>query len=156
MTYDEFLRHFQCTLAGHYLLHEWFPDRFALETPHPPEGLSEDEEDRLKERLRDCMPLDSMMVDLWDWDIHFEDLLEDDWYFEAAFGLPECVDERGQELADFFLEQVDERDMDYNQQEDPDTFREMVEDEARKFVRSWRENIFKKLVHASPAPDTNH
>jgi hypothetical protein len=98
--------------------------------------------------------LDSIITDLWDWDIHFEGLLQADWYSEAAFGSPDSVDGCGKELADLFLEQVDEWDMDYNQHEDADIFRNMIEEEARKFIRSWRENTFKRLVQRDSTPDT--
>jgi hypothetical protein len=140
-------------LVGHYLLHEWSPSHVALETPDPPAELSDEDLDRLKDRLSGCMPRRSMIIDLWDWDIRFEELLEDDWYFEAAFGTPDTVDECATELADLFLEQVDKWGIDYNQYEDPDGFEEMVSEEARKFVRSWREDIFKKLVQAGPTPE---
>lgn len=152
MTYDEFLFHYQSTLIGHYLLHEWLAGHCAMETPYPPTELSDEDMDRLKDRLSGCMPRRSMMIDLWDWDIRFEDLLEDDWYFEAAFGTPDTVDECAEELTNFFLEQVDQWGIDYNQYEDPDGFEEMVSDEARKFIRSWRENIFRKLVQGGSAP----
>jgi len=112
MKYDEFIKAQGNTLAGYHLLINTFPDRFEIETPYPPSTLSDEELDELKRRLNECMPSNSMIMDLWDWDIHFEEELGCDWYFEVAFGslksnLACCVDE----LASFFMEKVIEYDL---------------------------------------------
>ena len=61
------------------------------------------------------MPIYSMIADLWDWDVHFEDYLSDDWYFEAAFGEPGTLKSCAEELEEFFLEKAEEYGLDYNQ-----------------------------------------
>jgi hypothetical protein len=58
---------------------------------------SEEELDELKRLLNECMPSDSMIMDLRNWDIRFEEDLENDWYFEAVFGslkatIDHCID----------------------------------------------------------------
>lgn len=146
MSYEEFVEVHKNKLVAYYLLAEWYPGRFDLETPYPPSQLSEHELEELKMRLNECMPLDSMIVDLWGWDIHFEDMLSDDWYFESVFGTPSSVDSCALELADFFLEKVDEFGMDYNQHEDPLSFETLVKENAIKFITDWRKNIFKHFA----------
>lgn len=66
------------------------------------------------------------MIDLWDWDIHFEKELEDDWYFEAVFGSESSVSDCSEQLAEKFVESVDEFRMDYDQDRDPQVFAEFV------------------------------
>ena len=83
-----------------------------------PSMLEDDELDDLKRRLGEFMPLDSIIIDLWDWDIHFESELCDDWFLSAAFGHPGALDSCSIDLADFFLEKVDEYGMDYDQHRD--------------------------------------
>lgn len=148
MKYDEFIKAQGNTLAGYHLLINTFPDRFEIETPYPPSTLSDEELDELKRRLNECMPSNSMIMDLWDWDIHFEEELGCDWYFEVAFGslksnLACCVDE----LASFFMEKVIEYDLDYNQDNDSAEFNEMVRKEAHDFIIAWRGKIIDKFVN---------
>ena len=67
-----------------------------------PSMLEDDELDDFKRRLGEFMPLDSIIIDLWDWDIHFESELCDDWSLSAAFGRPGGLDSCSADLADFF------------------------------------------------------
>jgi len=144
MSYEEFIKENKGRLIGYYLLSVWFPERCRLETPSPVTELSEDELDQLKIRLNEFMPPESMIKDLWDWDLHFEDYLSDDWYFEAVFGGASSSRYCAEILAEFFLEKVDEFSMDYDQQAytSYDDFKNMALEEALKFVNSWRQNIF--------------
>lgn len=122
-------------------------DGFDPKDLYPWDGISDEEMEGLKDRLNKCMPLDSMIMDLWDWSIHFEEDLSDDWYFSAALGSPEELEFCASELADFFIEKSDEYAMDYDQYDDPDFFEEMVKDEAKRFVSGWRHNILTKSSH---------
>ncbi len=94
-----------------------------------------------------------MILDLWDWDIHFEDYLTDDWLFEAAFGEPDTLDWCAQNLKDCFLEKTVEFWMDYNQHEDPVEFENLVKDGASEFIRNWRESLTKGIATNSEEPD---
>lgn len=148
MSFEEFLEFNRNKLLGYFLLKGLFPDKLCLETPYPSSVLSEEETEQLMGYFRACMPLDSMMLDLWDWDIHFEDDLGDDWLYEAVFGDQASLDASAEQLAEFFLEKVDEYGMDYNQtQSDEDfDFATWVREEAVTFIKHWRENLFVKYT----------
>ena len=122
MKFDEFLALHRNKLFAYFLLESLFPDKIRIKTPYPPSVLSEEEIEQLMERVCACMPLDSMMFDLWDWDIHFENDLGDDWLCDAIFGDEESLDGTAEQLADFFLEKVDEYDMDYDQNQSNEDF----------------------------------
>lgn len=147
MSYKQFIEQNKGRLLAFYILSRRFNRRFVLETPYPPSELSDIELADLKKSLNGCMPLDSKMVDLWDWDIHFEDALEDDWYFEAVFGEAESAQICAEELAIFFLGKVDEYGIDYNQDAfDSNDFEVFIHDEALKFVTSWRQSVFERYT----------
>ena len=116
-------------------------DSSVLKIPYPFSILSEEQLEALKDHLRACMPLNSMIIDLWDWDVHFEDYLSDDWYFEAVFGDEAGVDPCSEELAEFFLEKCDEYGIDYNQTDDDPEFEELILTEAKKFIMGWRQAV---------------
>ncbi len=148
MKYDELIKVQENTLAGYHLFIKMFPDRFKMETPCPPSDLSEEELDELKRRLNECMPFNSIIIGLWDWDIHFEEDLGGDWYFEAAFGSSKSnIDHCIKELAEFFLEKVVEYNLDYDQHNDPDGFDKMVRKEAHDFIIAWRGKIVDRFVN---------
>jgi hypothetical protein len=117
MIYEEFLNANRNKLLGYFMLAELSSDPDILETPYPPATLSEEMLDELKDRLRECMPLDSMITDLWDWDIHFEEDLCDDWYFEAVFGA------------------------DYDRSSDDPEFEDLIHVEAVNFILGWRKRV---------------
>jgi hypothetical protein len=146
MSYDGFIEQNKARLVALYVLSQRFCERFGLQTPYPPSELSDEELYNLKEDLDKCMPRESMMIDLWDWDIHFERELSDDWYFETVFGDLDSAQDCADELADLFLEKVDEYEMDYDQHADPDAFESLVHDEAVKFVTAWRQAIFDRYA----------
>jgi len=146
MSFDDYINDLKSMLAGYFILYQRFQKKSTITTPYPPGELNKEELDNLKDQLYKCVPLDNMMVDLWDWDIHFEDNLGDDWYFEAAFGAKSSIDSCIEELAEYFLKQVEECGMDYNQYEDPDFFSKSVREEAKKFIVGWRENILRNVV----------
>lgn len=93
--------------------------------------------------LRAAMPRDSFILDLWDWDVHFEDgdSLSDDWLVAAAFGSDESLDQCAEELAELFLRMANEYGMDYDQWADPDEFGDRVLDGACQFIGTWRKAL---------------
>jgi len=119
---------------------------------YPPADLSEEQLEDLLDRLTELMPLDSIIVDLWNWDVHFEDYLDNDWFFEAAFGGIETLNGCAEELADSFLEKVDEFDMDYDQYPEYDIFQSKVREESRKFIAGWRNNVLSRYGPLSNGP----
>jgi hypothetical protein len=148
MSYESFLADNQHLFLTYYTLGQQHEGRFCIETPYPPAELADDELDALKNMLRDQMPVRSMMMDLWDWDIHFEEDLESDWFFEAAFGPVSSEENCAEDLADYFLEKADECSMDYNQHDDYEEFEKLVCAEAIKFIRDWRTNLMNSFLAA--------
>jgi hypothetical protein len=99
--------------------------------------------DQFRDRLRAAMPLDTIITDLWDWDVHFEDgdHLSDDWLIEAAFGSDDSLDDCADQLEELFHCKVREYDIDYDQYADPDAFDELVTNAARNFIVQWRHQL---------------
>jgi len=101
-----------------------------------------DADEALKRRLVDLMPLNTILTDLWDWDIHFEDESFDD-IENAAF----CADDEIKGYADMLTEEfkryIDEYDVDYNQGgwNTPDAFSAWINEECVKFMTGWRTNV---------------
>ena len=116
----------------------------------PSEGLSENQLEQLKDQLTQLIPTNSMILDLHVWDIHFDEYLDDDWFFEAALGKPETAEWCSEQIKEFSLEQVNEFDLDYDQHEDPEMFESLVRAEALEFIKGWRENIAKGFGKALP------
>jgi len=86
MAFEEFLNANQNKLFGYLMLADILGRPEILDTPYPPAERSEEQLPMLKDRLNECIPLEFMITDLWDWDIHFEKDLGDDWYAEAYNG----------------------------------------------------------------------
>jgi ankyrin repeat protein len=141
MTYDDFLIINHNKFYGYYLLQKLYPDKFGIENIYPPSVLEDKESDNLLYFLRTYMPLDTIITDLWDWDIRFEYDLEADWLYNTIFGDQTNIEENGSELVDFFLEKVDEYELDYNQIYDDQKFNLFVQEEAARFIKNWRKNL---------------
>ena len=148
MTFDEFVEANRWTLGAYYILEDWFPGHFALERPYPPTTISAEEWEEAKRRLNGLMPLDSIIFDLWDWDLHFEEDLTDDWYLAAVFGSEEDVESCASSLAEYFLENVARFGMDYAEEEfdESGSFEAFVQDGAEAFIKRWREAVFDRFV----------
>jgi len=146
MTFDDFLKLKRNVFLGYYFLSRWHPERFRIEVPYPPSEISEGDLEGLKCKLNECMPPKSIIIDLWDWDAHFEKELDDGWYFEAIFGDESSIEACAGDLADYFQEQVDYFGMDYDQHQDEDSFREFVFQESIIFIRKWRDRTFRKFA----------
>ena len=141
MRYDQFIERYKRQLFTLYLYSHFMGELRGLDAYYQLPELTDEEMDEFKHSFKDCMPLGSMMVDLWDWDLHFESALEDDWYFEAAFGGPDSAQACADTLADYFIESADEYGLDYNQDADYEAYESLVQGEASAFVKVWRENI---------------
>lgn len=148
MTYDEFLNHNGQALVGQYLVSALLEEPARVLRPEAQDVDDGELLAQLVEQLNRCMPLESMMTDLWDYDVHFEDDLDTDWYFEAAFGDPDSLQGCSQRLAEFFMGKVSELSIDYNQSADDAEFEALVREEARNFIVEWRQRIV-RLATAS-------
>lgn len=111
------------------------------------EDYEDDEDDdqdgeELRERLIALMPRDTIVTDLWDWDIHFEELSFDD-INEVAFSDNDELENHASVLADDFLRWIDEYGMDYNEQDwpSPEEFVAWVRQECLDFMTKWRVNV---------------
>lgn len=104
---------------------------------------NEDDEDaEMRERLIDLMPRDSMIMDLWDWDIHFEESSFDD-IEDAAFADDDELIQNAESLAIDFLQWIDEYGIDYDQQgwSSPEDFSEWIGQQCLDFMKKWRANV---------------
>lgn len=141
MTYDEFLSHNKQALVGQYLVSQLLEDPARVLRPDAQDLHDGELLEELVEQLNRCMPLESMMIDVWDYDVHFEEDLGTDWYFEAAFGSPDSLQGCSQLLAEFLLEKVCELNLDYDQAADDAVFEARVREEAQNFIVEWRRRI---------------
>ncbi len=104
--------------------------------------VPEDNGEKLRERLVALMPRDSMVMDLWDWDIHFEETSFDD-ITDVAFADEEELCQYAENLAKDFLQWIDEYAMDYNQEgwSSDEEFSEWIGERCLEFMRKWRANV---------------
>jgi hypothetical protein len=142
MTYEEFLADNRNKLLGYFMLANSKPGTDPIDAPYPPALLTKDSLATLKELLRSFMPVDLMITDLWDWDIHFEEDLGDDWYFESIFGAEMSVLRCETELTKFFLKKCEEHHIDYDQFGNETSFEALVREHAARFIIGWRERTF--------------
>lgn len=108
--------------------------------------LEEDPQDARKRRLIDCMPFDTHITDLWDWDIRFEDESFDD-IEEAAFCTEDELPAYADSLAEDFKRWIDEYDLDYDQinYENPEKFAEWISEQCLQFMKQWRTNVLSEF-----------
>lgn len=107
------------------------------------EDEDEDEDDEeVRERLVALMPPDTIVTDLWNWDIRFEDLSFDD-VVEAAFSDGDELAHYAAALADDFLRWIDEYEMDYDEQSWPshEEFVAWVGEQCLEFMTKWRSRV---------------
>ncbi len=87
------------------------------------------------------MPSDSIVMDLWDWDIHFEEESFPD-LAEALFADEGQLLEYAGYLTEDFLRWIEKFDMDYNQHGwEPGEFEKWIAEECLLFMRKWQENV---------------
>lgn len=148
MSFDTYLNENRQLLRAHYALSKWFGTRFQLEIPFIQGKLTEAELERLKCLIRDQMPRESMILGLWNYDLHFEEDLENEWFFQAAFGDAVSEDFCVQELCDYFLEKNEEYGICDDKFDSDNEFRGWIEEESLNFIRKWREKVFLCLSNA--------
>ncbi len=123
------------------------PGKFLLEEPRPPDELTEEEVEGLRSSLRELMPLDTMVTDMWDWDIHFENSTFVDTYFDVALGPEDVALAEAESLQEDILGWIDEYGMDYAQdQMTQEELEAMVLMQCREFILKWRDNIMGRFV----------
>ncbi len=104
----------------------------------------EEEDDELRETLIELMPRGSMVMDLWDWDIHFEETFDD--ITEVAFSEGDELAQHADALADNFIGWIDEYGMDYNQEDStPEEFSESIKKQCLDFMTKWRAAVRKEF-----------
>lgn len=155
MKFDDFVNESGNDFSGYQMMRMWFPEKEEAEKKNMvTKELSDEEFEELKNHLNGCMPLGSMMLDLWDDNVRFEDDLTSDWYIKAAFGTEETLSECAEQLERFFLTQVERLALDYNQQGEEDLFHDLIRDEARQFVKNWRKNIYSLFTKTASGSST--
>ena len=123
-----------------------FPGKFLISDPWPYDELTDEEVEAGKDVLRQLMPLNTIVTDMWDWDIRFEDLTLDDTYFDVALGSDEFAYSQAEHLKEDVLTWIQEFCMDYAQdQYDEGEFEQWVLGQWRDFIVKWRNNIEKKF-----------
>ena len=123
------------------------PGKFFIEDPWPFAELDEDEVEALKDELKKLMPLDTIVTDMWDWDIRFEDTTFEDIFFEVALGPEENVSEYAKDLKEDFLQWIDEYNINYAEDQfSNEEFNQWVHDQCEEFIQKWRSNIVKKFA----------
>ena len=134
-----YLQENQARFFMEYLLAAWFPGRDDIDPAYPPEALNENELVALKIALLECIPDESEIVGLYDWDVRFAAELSDDWFFSAVAGPLSEIPKVAEELAEFFLEKVDALDLDYNHSAQmPEEFHALALSWSQDFVVTWR------------------
>jgi len=115
--------------------------------PWPSDDLTEQEVEGLRSALRELVPLDTMVADMWDWDIHFENSTFVDTYFDVALGPEDVALAEAESLKEDILGWIDEYGMDYAQdQMTQEEFEAMVLMQCREFILGWRGNIVKRFA----------
>ncbi len=107
------------------------------------EEQDDDEDDEeLRERLVALMPPDTIVTDLWNRDIRFEEMSFDD-IAEAAFSDGDELANYAAVLADDFLRWIDEYGMDYDEQSWPshEEFVAWIGEQCLDFMTKWRSRV---------------
>lgn len=101
-----------------------------------------DPQEARRRRLIECMPLDTLVTELWDWDIRFEEES-----FEDLEAVAFCADEQLAEYAHCLAGDVErwinEYDIDYNQNgfENPEAYVKWIRGQCLEFMTKWRSNV---------------
>ena len=134
-----------------YIFQKLCPGKFLIEDPWPHDELSDEQVEEVKDTLRELMPLDTMVTDMWDWDLHFEDSTFEDCYFDVALGPEDSALAEAENLKEDILKWIDDYGMDYDQQsnseEEGKEFEDWVLGQSREFITKWRNNIADKFIH---------
>jgi hypothetical protein len=99
------------------ILQNLCPGKFLIEDPCPRDELDENDVEAVRAALRELMPLDTTVTDMWDWDLHFEDTTFEDTYFDVALGPEDFAQAQAECLKEDLLQWIDEYGMDYAQEQ---------------------------------------
>ena len=106
------------------------------------DDLTEQEVEGLRSALRELMPLDTMVTDMWDRDIHFENSTFENNFFDVALGPEDVALAEAESLREDILGWIDDYGMDYAQdQMTQEEFEALVLTHCREFILKWRGNI---------------
>jgi hypothetical protein len=153
MSIDDFTNESGQDFSGYQMMKMWFPDSDdSGKKEYITTELSDEEFEELRNNLNGCMPLGSMILDLWDENVRFEEKLSSEWYVEAAFGTEDSLAFCAEQLEVFFMSHVEDLSLDYNQKGEDELFNELVKDEARQFVKNWRKNIYSLFMRKNAIP----
>jgi hypothetical protein len=123
-----------------------YPGRFLIPDPWPNNELTDIEIETGKDILRELMPLDTIVTDMWDYDIHFEDLTFEDTFFDVALGSDEFAYAQAECLKEEILGWIQEFGMDYAQeQSSKEEFGQWVLSQCQDFILKWRSNTVRKF-----------
>lgn len=129
------------------MLQKLCPEKFLIENPHPLEELNSEEIWELKSKLNDLMPKESVILSLWDYDLHFEDTTFEDTYFDVTLGPEYLALAQSVTLQEDFLNWNIEYNMGYDQADwEEGEFDKWVLEECKNFIKKWRLNIYNKFI----------
>ena len=124
-----------------------FPGKFSIKDPWLYDEIDEEDVGRAKDALRELMPLDTVVTDMWDWDLHFEDTTFKESYFDIAMGREDHALSEAECLKEDILRWIDEYGMDYAQEQYSEgQFEEWILGQCREFIIKWRLNILKQFA----------
>ncbi len=99
--------------------------------------LSEEEIMSVRNALQALMPMDTMVTDMWDWDIRFEDITFEESFFDVAFGGEDEIAGHAEQLKEDILTWIDEYAMDYAQEQwDDDEFEKWVYEQSVELIKN--------------------
>ena len=123
-----------------------YPGKFLIPDFLPHDELTDDEVEAGKDALRQLMPLDTIVTDMWDYDIHFEDSTFEDTYFDIALGSDEFAYSQAEHLKEDILGWIQEFGMDYAQDQWTEKeFGQWVLGQCKDFILKWRSSIAKRF-----------
>ncbi len=128
------------------ILQKLCPGKFLIDDPWPYDELDDDGIEAVKDVLRELMPLDTLVSDLWDWDIHCEETTFEDTFFDVALGPEEYALKQADGLKEDILWSIDEFSLDFAEEQFNDgEFELWVHEQCREFIQKWRHDIFKRF-----------
>lgn len=123
-----------------------YPGKFLIPNPWPCDELTDEEVEAGKDALRQLMPLDTIVTDMWDYDIRFEDSTFGDTYFDVALGSDEFAYSQAEHLKEDILGWIQEFGMDYTQDQwTEEEFGQWVLNQCKDFILKWRSSIVRKF-----------
>ena len=123
-----------------------FPARFLIPDPWPYDELSDEEVEARKDALRQLMPLDTIVTDMRDYDIRFEDSTFEDTYLDVALGPDEVAYAQAEDLKEDILGWIQEFGMGYAQDQwTEEEFGQWVLNQCKDFILKWRSSIVKRF-----------